>query len=72
MQWIRYKNSKKRRAFSYALNDETGIAVAGTHGKNTTSSMMSSVMLNLDPTIVSGRNTSKIGSNAKPGKSEYL
>jgi len=63
---------KRGELLAMLLNDETGIAVAGTHGKTTTSSMMSSVMLNLDPTIVVGGILPEIGSNAKPGKSEYF
>ena len=63
---------KRGELLAMLLNDETGIAVAGTHGKTTTSSMMSSVMLDLDPTIVVGGILPEIGSNAKPGKSEYF
>ena len=54
------------------LNKETGIAVAGTHGKTTTSSMAASAMLPLDPTIVVGGILPEIGSNAKPGKSNFF
>lgn len=63
---------KRGELLAMLLNEETGIAVAGTHGKTTTSSMMASVMLEMDPTIVVGGILPEIGSNAKPGKSEYF
>ncbi|MDR1835991.1 MAG: UDP-N-acetylmuramate--L-alanine ligase [Fusobacteriaceae bacterium] len=63
---------KRGELLAMLLNDETGIAVAGTHGKTTTTSMMSSVMLPLNPTIVIGGILPEIGSNAKIGTSEYF
>ena len=42
---------KRGELLAKLLNRETGIAVAGTHGKTTTSSMLSAVMLSKDPTI---------------------
>ncbi|MGL4393357.1 MAG: UDP-N-acetylmuramate--L-alanine ligase [Fusobacteriaceae bacterium] len=63
---------KRGELLAELLNMETGIAVAGTHGKTTTSSMLSSVMLSKDPTIVVGGILPEIGSNAKPGLSEYF
>ncbi|HWJ04002.1 MAG TPA: Mur ligase domain-containing protein, partial [Verrucomicrobiae bacterium] len=54
--------------------DRKGIAVAGSHGKTTTSSMISLVFEQggLDPTIVVGGDVAELGGNAKLGKSEYL
>jgi UDP-N-acetylmuramate--alanine ligase len=51
-----------------------GVAVAGTHGKTTTTSMIATVMgmANLDPTIVIGGKLDYIGSNAKLGEGEFL
>ncbi|MBD3169166.1 MAG: UDP-N-acetylmuramate--L-alanine ligase [candidate division Zixibacteria bacterium] len=51
-----------------------GIAVAGTHGKTTTTSMVGSVLTEggLDPTIIVGGILSKLGGGAKLGKSDYL
>lgn len=51
-----------------------GIAVAGAHGKTTTTSMIASVMASagLDPTVVIGGKLNSIGSNAKLGQSEFL
>jgi UDP-N-acetylmuramate--alanine ligase len=51
-----------------------GIAIAGAHGKTTTTSMISLVlsMAGLDPTVVVGGRFNDIGSNARLGSSEYL
>lgn len=50
------------------------IGIAGTHGKTTTTSMVSSVFLaaNLDPTIQVGAVLELLGSNYRVGKSPYL
>ncbi|MGL6063694.1 MAG: UDP-N-acetylmuramate--L-alanine ligase [Fusobacteriaceae bacterium] len=63
---------KRGELLAELLNNETGIAVAGTHGKTTTSSMLGSAILSKDPTIVVGGILPEIGSNAKPGLSEYF
>src|SRR5205085_11282858 len=51
-----------------------GIAVAGTHGKTTTTSMIAHMMTNteFDPTVVVGGRVASLGSNAKLGKGEYI
>ncbi|MGH9504247.1 MAG: UDP-N-acetylmuramate--L-alanine ligase [Terriglobales bacterium] len=51
-----------------------GIAVAGMHGKTTTTSMIAAVLAagGLDPTVVVGGRVDAMGSNARTGKSEYL
>src|ERR1700712_4376465 len=51
-----------------------GIAVAGMHGKTTTTSMIAAVLGSggLDPTIVVGGRIGAMGSNARLGKSQYL
>jgi UDP-N-acetylmuramate--alanine ligase len=56
------------------MNEKKGIAVAGAHGKTTTSSMISLVMhLNhQDPTYIIGGEIMNLGSNAKAGKGEYV
>ncbi len=53
-------------------NYQTAIAVAGTHGKTTTTSMISSVLLaaQSDPTISVGGILEAIGGNIRVGKSE--
>jgi len=51
-----------------------GIAVAGMHGKTTTTSMLAVVLAagGLDPTVVIGGRVDAMGSNARVGKSEYF
>ena len=51
-----------------------GIAVAGMHGKTTTTSMLAAVLAGggLDPTIVVGGRVDALGSNARLGTSQYL
>jgi UDP-N-acetylmuramate--alanine ligase len=51
-----------------------GIAVAGMHGKTTTTSMVASVLTagGLDPTVVVGGRVDTMGSNARLGQSQYL
>ncbi|MBM3221810.1 MAG: UDP-N-acetylmuramate--L-alanine ligase [Candidatus Rokubacteria bacterium] len=51
-----------------------GIAVAGTHGKTTTTSMVGAVLAEgrLDPTIVVGGRVLSLGSNARLGQGEHL
>ena len=51
-----------------------GIAVAGTHGKTTTTSLITSIFqaAELDPTVVIGGLLNSMGSNARLGSSRYL
>ena len=51
-----------------------GIAIAGMHGKTTTTSMVAAVLAagGLDPTVVVGGRVDAMGSNARHGKSQYL
>ncbi|MFB3815234.1 MAG: UDP-N-acetylmuramate--L-alanine ligase [Terriglobales bacterium] len=51
-----------------------GIAIAGMHGKTTTTSMVGAVLQagELDPTIIVGGRVDALGSNARHGKSQYL
>jgi UDP-N-acetylmuramate--alanine ligase len=51
-----------------------GVAIAGTHGKTTTTSLISTVLAagGLDPTVVIGGRLNSIGSNARLGQGEYL
>ena len=53
---------------------QKGIAIAGTHGKTTTTSLVSSILTEagLDPTFVIGGLLQSAGANAKLGKSEYF
>jgi UDP-N-acetylmuramate--alanine ligase len=51
-----------------------GIAIAGMHGKTTTTSMVASVLSagDLDPTVVVGGRVDALGSNARLGTTQYL
>ena len=51
-----------------------GIAIAGTHGKTTTTSMVATVLsrAGIDPTVVIGGRLNSIGSNARLGQGEYM
>ena len=53
---------------------ESSIAISGTHGKTTTTSMVSLILdrAKLSPTILVGGNLSEIGGNVKVGESEYF
>ncbi len=51
-----------------------GIAIAGMHGKTTTTSMVAAVLSagGLDPTVVVGGRVDALGSNARLGTTQYL
>jgi len=51
-----------------------GVAIAGTHGKTTTTSLVASVLAEggLDPTFVIGGRLNAAGSNARLGQGEYI
>lgn len=51
-----------------------GVAIAGMHGKTTTTSLVAAVLDagGLDPTVVVGGRVDMFGSNARPGQSKYL
>jgi len=56
------------------MKDQAGIAVAGTHGKTTSSSMLAWVLyrLNYDPTFILGGVSLNLGLNAHAGKGRYF
>ncbi|GIP39192.1 UDP-N-acetylmuramate--L-alanine ligase [Paenibacillus sp. J31TS4] len=56
------------------MNERRGVAVAGAHGKTTTSSMIALVMekCGQDPTYIIGGEIMNLGNNAKAGKGEYV
>ena len=53
---------------------KTGVAVAGTHGKTTTTSLLASIFdqAKLDPTVIIGGRLNAYGANARLGEGEYL
>lgn len=64
----------RSQMLAHLLNDKKGIAVAGAHGKTTTSSMIAQTMeeSGADPTYVIGGEVVSLGSNAKAGNSSYV
>ena len=56
------------------MRGKTGIAVAGSHGKTTTTSMLATILTvaKLDPTIVIGGKVDSLGGNAKLGQGQYV
>lgn len=59
---------------AWLLNSRKGIAVAGSHGKTTTTSMIGYVLhsAGVDPTIVIGGESTDLGTGAILGKSDWL
>ncbi len=59
---------------AYLINSCKGIAVAGAHGKTTTTSMLGVALdyEGVSPSIIIGGEVDYLGSNAKLGKSDYL
>jgi len=60
-------------ALAWILNRSKGITIAGTHGKTTTTSMLSLILKDsgLDPTIIIGGELNELGTNASFGKGEF-
>ena len=56
------------------MGDEAGVAIAGAHGKTTTTSMIAMVLerADMDPTVLVGGEVSDFGGNAKVGKGKYV
>ncbi len=56
------------------MRGKTGAAVAGTHGKTTTTSMLATVLTSagLDPTLVIGGKVDSLGGNAKHGSGQFV
>ena len=59
---------------AYLLNSRKGIAISGSHGKTTTTSMIGYVLHNadVDPTIIIGGESTDLGTGAILGKSDWL
>lgn len=54
------------------MQDKVGIAVAGTHGKSTTTSMIATILMDadLDPSFIIGATPTNLGTNARHGEGE--
>ena len=65
---------KRAEMLSELMRMKYGIAIAGTHGKTTTTSMIGTILnkAGFDPTIVIGGKLDSLGSNAKLGKGDFL
>ncbi len=65
---------KRGEMLARLMAGKKGIAVAGAHGKTTTSAMIALVLEKngLDPTVIVGGDITEFGGNAKLGKGEYL
>ncbi|MEZ4195072.1 MAG: Mur ligase family protein [Candidatus Paceibacterota bacterium] len=61
-------------ALAQIANEYYLIAVAGTHGKTTTTAMLADIFeeASYDPTVVVGSLRSKTGSNYRAGQSKYF
>ena len=57
-----------------AMRESKGIAISGTHGKTTTTSMVGTVMAEggLDPTVIIGGRLNAWGTNAKLGQGDFV
>src|SRR3990167_1570284 len=61
-------------ALGQFVKDYKVIAIAGTHGKTTTTAMVAGILIDagLDPTVVVGSFVKKFGSNFRKGSGKYL
>jgi len=65
---------KRAELLSSLMNMKRSVAIAGTHGKTTTTSILASIMTEamLDPTFINGGIINSFASNAKLGTGDYL
>ena len=65
---------KRKEMLGSLVNEKRAVGVAGTHGKTTTSAMITVILeeAGLDPTVLIGGMLRNIGSNAKSGKGQLL
>jgi UDP-N-acetylmuramate--alanine ligase len=65
---------KRAQALAWVMESGRGIAVCGTHGKTTTTSMITSVLVDAgyDPTFLVGGELNDLGSNARHGEGEFV
>ena len=65
---------KRAQALAWVMASGRGIAVCGTHGKTTTTSMISRVLVECgyDPTFLVGGELNDLGSNARHGDGEFV
>ncbi len=65
---------KRSDFLSHLMAGQVGIAIAGTHGKTTTTSMIAQILIDagLDPTVIVGGILPSINTNARAGKGHYF
>jgi len=65
---------RRAQALAWLMQAGRGIAVCGTHGKTTTTSMISRVLVDggFDPTCLVGGELNDLGSNARHGEGEFV
>jgi len=65
---------KRAEFLGYLMAGSTGIAVAGTHGKTTTTGMIAQILVDagLDPTVILGGILPEWESNGRAGKGKYF
>lgn len=65
---------RRPEALGAIVNAGRGIAISGTHGKTTTTGMVTSILMaaGLDPTVLIGGDLPLIGGNARNGKGEFV
>lgn len=65
---------KRAQALAWLMEGRRGVAVCGTHGKTTTTSMISRALMDagLDPSFLVGGELNDLGSNARHGEGPYL
>ncbi|MDD5428661.1 MAG: UDP-N-acetylmuramate--L-alanine ligase [Candidatus Omnitrophica bacterium] len=71
---IKTKIVHRAEVLGEIFNSKKGIAVTGTHGKTTTTSMIAVMLYNagLDPTAIIGGEVDTLGGNARLGSGEYI
>src|SRR5205085_11103886 len=64
---------KRAEMLAELMRMQKTVAVAGTHGKTTTTSMIAAVLDSggIDPTVINGGIINRYGSNARLGKSDW-
>lgn len=64
---------KRAQALAWVMEGSRGIAVCGTHGKTTTTSMVSRALVDagLDPTFLVGGELNDMGANARHGAGDF-
>ena len=67
------RGSRRAEMLAELMRMQKTVAVAGTHGKTTTTSMVAALLDSggLDPTVINGGIINRYGSNARLGKSDW-